>query len=198
MQSSYRIMHKLKVISRVLTLKLRQLIIFVSISIFFPQIGFSLPTDREKEAELSADSATLDQQDHYGEYIGHVEFQQGSTRLKAAKAITKGDEHNKLIEAIALGDKKEQAHYWMQPDINQPILHAYADTIRYYPSKHIVELVGNARIIQGENSFSSDKIIYDLLKKHLVSKGSKQKKTTIIFHPSKKDSAKNFFNEIKS
>lgn len=195
MQSSCRIMHKwAKLKSFLIRNKLINLILC---GMIFTQVGYPLPNDREKPAELSADSAILDQQGHYGEYIGHVDFLQGTTGLKAEKAITKGDEHNKLVEAVAIGSKKEQAHYWMLPGLNQPLFHAYADTIRYYPDKHIVELIGNARIIQGKNSFASDKIVYDIVKQQLISKGNKENRTTIIIHPDKTGTMKNPLAEIK-
>ena len=44
---------------------------------------------------------------------------------------------------------------------NKPPFHAYADTIRYYPLRHLIELIGNARVEQGNNSLSAAKITYD-------------------------------------
>ncbi|WED43895.1 lipopolysaccharide transport periplasmic protein LptA [Legionella cardiaca] len=162
-----------------------------SLVIFFLLIlvnitSFAMPDDREKIAELAADSADLNQQTHRGEYVGRVEFNQGTTHLRAAKAITEGNQQNKLILAIALGDETEQAHYWTQTALNKPLLHAYADMIRYYPERHLVELIGNARITQGDNSFAGPKISYDTEKQHVISKGDTKNRTTIIIHPEKK------------
>ncbi|MDI9818354.1 MULTISPECIES: lipopolysaccharide transport periplasmic protein LptA [unclassified Legionella] len=145
-----------------------------------------MPDDREKIAELSADSADLNQEKHRGEYLGNVKFDQGTTHLRAAKAITEGNKQNKLILAIAIGNEAQQAHYWTQTAEDKPLLHAYADLIRYHPEKHLVELIGNARIAQGNNSFSAPKILYDTVKQHVISKGSGKNRTTIIIHPEKK------------
>ncbi|WP_420795316.1 lipopolysaccharide transport periplasmic protein LptA [Legionella brunensis] len=145
-----------------------------------------MPDDREKVAELTADSADLSQHTHRGEYIGNVEFDQGTTHLRAAKAITEGNQQNKLILAIALGNETAQAHYWTQTALDKPLLHAYADMIRYYPERHLVELIGNARVTQGDNSFSGPKISYDTEKQHVISKGDTKNRTTIIIHPEKK------------
>lgn len=147
---------------------------------------WALPDDRKQMAQLSADTADLNQQTHYGEYTGNVQFDQGTTHLTAAKAITKGNEQNKLTFAIAIGDKTAQAHYWEQTALDKPLLHAFANEIRYYPEQHLIELIGDAHVHQGENSFTAPKISYDTLKKHVVSKNEGAARTTIIFHPEKK------------
>ncbi|WP_028374440.1 lipopolysaccharide transport periplasmic protein LptA [Legionella lansingensis] len=156
------------------------------IMIMASKISFAMPDDREKVAELSADSADLNQQTHRGEYIGNVEFDQGTTHLRAAKAITEGNQQNKLILAVALGDKNAQAHYWTQTAADKPLVHAYADMIRYYPERHLIELIGNARVIQGDNSFSGPKISYDTEKQHVISKADGEKRINIVIHPEKK------------
>lgn len=146
----------------------------------------AMPDDRDKLVELSADSADLNQQTHRGDYIGKVQFDQGTSHLRAASAFTEADEHNKLVLAVAKGDDKEQAHFWTQTALDKPLLHAYADLIRYHPNQHLIELIGNARVSQGENSFSAPKISYDTLKQHVLSKSDGKNRTVIIIHPEKK------------
>lgn len=148
-------------------------------------LSLAMPDDREKILELSADTADLNQQTHHGEYLGNVQLDQGTTHLRAAKAITEGDKQNKLVLAIANGNKKDQAHYWTQTAVDKPLLHAYANTIRYYPNHHLIELIGHARVIQGDNSFAAPKISYDTLQQHVISKSDGKTRTTIIIHPGK-------------
>lgn len=133
-----------------------------------------------------ADSADLNQQQHKGTYIGNVELIQGTSNLKAAKAITHGNEKNQLTLAIAHGNKEKQAHYWTITDPKKPPFHAYANTIRYYPLRHLIELIGDAHVEQGNDSFSADKISYDTVKKHVLSQGNGKKRIVIIYHPEKK------------
>jgi lipopolysaccharide export system protein LptA len=149
------------------------------------KLSLAMPDDREKIIELSADSADLNQQTHRGEYIGSVQFDQGTTHLRATKAVTKGDKQNKLVFAIANGNEKEQAHYWEQTAIDKPLLHAYADIIRYYPNRHLIELIGNARVSQGDSSFAAPQISYDTLKQHVFSKSDGKTRVTIVVHPGK-------------
>ncbi len=149
-------------------------------------VCFALPQDREQVMKLRADSADLNQETHRGLYVGDVQLDQGSTHVEAAEAVTEGDANNKLIRAIAKGSPKAQAHYWVLTATDKPPLHAYADKIIYYPERHLIELIGNARIEQGDNSFSAPKISYDTERQHVVTKRDGNMRTTIIFHPEKR------------
>ena len=141
---------------------------------------YALSTDKEQVMRLMADSADLNQKQHQGTYVGHVELIQGSTNLLAAKAITQVDDKNQIIVAIAHGDNKKQAHYWTITDPKKPPFHAYADLIHYYPARHFIELIGHARVEQGKDSFSAAKISYDTLKQQVLSQGDGKERITII------------------
>ncbi len=161
-------------------------LILISLLIIVSQPCFAMPDDREKILELSANTADINQQTHHGEFSGNVELDQGTTHLRAANAITKGDKQNKLVLAEAKGTKQEQAHLWTLLSLDKPPLHAYADTIRYLPDRNQVELIGNAKVVQGVNFFTAPKIIYDTVKQHIVSKSDGKTRTTITIHPEKK------------
>jgi lipopolysaccharide export system protein LptA len=148
--------------------------------------GYALPSDKEQVMHVVSDSADLSQQNHKGTYTGHVEFIQGTTNLHAASAMTQGNIKNQLTLAIANGSKENPAHYWTETGPNKPPFHAYADTIRYYPLRHLIELIGNAHIEQGANSLSAAKISYDTLEQHIVSQSDGKTRTTIILYPEKK------------
>jgi lipopolysaccharide export system protein LptA len=149
-------------------------------------VGYALPSDKEKVMHVVSDSADLSQQNHKGTYTGNVEFVQGTTNLHAANALTQGNAKNQLTLAIANGNKGQQAHYWTETGPNKPPFHAYADTIRYYPIRHLIELIGNAHIEQGANSLSAAKITYDTVEQHVVSQSDGKTRTTIILYPEKK------------
>lgn len=161
--------------------------LFICFLLLLSQTIAALPEDREKPAQLKANTADLNQQSHRGEYSGKVKFDQGTTHLRATKAITQGDKQNKLISAFAFGDKNKQAHYWEKTSVDKPILHAYADEIRYYAARHLIELKGNARVIQGEDSCTAVNISYDTVKQHVIAKSTGKNRTVIIIHPGKKN-----------
>ena len=152
----------------------------------FSHTLFALPSDREQVAQLAANNAELNQQTHSSHYHGDVRFSQGTTQLQAAKVNTLGDEKNKITFAVAFGNQTAQAHYAEQIAENKPLLHAYADEIRYYPLTHIIELIGHAKVMQGDDSFSAPMIRYDTIKQHVISTNKGLERTVIILHPDKK------------
>ena len=154
--------------------------------LLFTHPGYALPNDRDQIIELHAGSADINQQTHTGIYLQDVQLDQGSTHIRAHKAITTGNEKNQLVLAVIKGNSDAQAHYWTIPAVNKLPMHAYADTIHYFPERHLIELIGNARVEQDHNSFSAPKITYDMLAQHVVSQASGHARTTIIFHPEKR------------
>ena len=150
----------------------------------------ALPDDQSKPLELSANTADLNHQDKHGEYNGRVELDQGTTHLRAAKAITNTDKDNKLVSAFAYGDPSlapgdpdRLAHYWTETAVDKPVMHAFAEIIRYYPKRHLIELIGQARVEQGNDSLAAPKIFYDTLKQHVIAEHDGKTRTMIIFHP---------------
>lgn len=163
----------------------RRLLLRAIILLFVTNLCFALSDDRTQIMQLSAGSADLDQQEHRGIYIEDVKFDQGTTHIRAAKAMTEGNSKNQITKAIIYGNKEAQAHYWTLTDTKKQPMHAFADTIYYYPIEHLIKLVGNARVEQGEDSFSAPSITYDTLRHHVISKSDGQGPTTIVIHPGK-------------
>ena len=156
------------------------------IAFFLSQISFAMPDDNDKTATLSASTASLNQLSHQGEYKGKVALDQGTRHLRADRATTKGDKNNQLTLARAFGNTTTPAHYWEQTALNKPPMHAYAQEIRYYPQRHLIKLIGTARITQGKDSFSAPIIIYDTEKQHVIAEGNKKTPILIIMHNEKK------------
>lgn len=128
---------------------------------------YALPKDSQEPIYVRADSADIQQNRHHGIYTGHVAVDQGSTHIRAGKAVTDGDEHNQLISAMIEGDHNGQAHYWTLQSPDKPELHAYADTIYYYPKQRQIVLKGHAYVLQGENKITASLIRYDIETQHV-------------------------------
>lgn len=167
----------------------KRLRLFFTILWLVTTVCHGLPDDKEKQAVIEANQAELNQLKHKATYKGAVLFTQGSTQLEAHHATTEGNAKNQLVLATAYGNKTKQAHYSTLTDIEKERLHAYADEIYYYPIKHLIELIGNAKISQGKNSFRAGKIRYDTLAQHVLSDTHQGQRTTIILHPEKKHDA---------
>lgn len=150
-------------------------------------VSYALPDDKQKPIELKAGIADINQETHLGTYEQQVELDQGSSHLRADHATTYLTTKNQLEKAVVYGNATDQAHFWTLTEMNKPPLHAYADIIRYFPTQHIIELEGNARVIQGSDSYSAPKIRYDTEHQHVVSSSTKEAQTVIIIHPEKKN-----------
>jgi lipopolysaccharide export system protein LptA len=147
-------------------------------------ICFALPNDAQQVVRFRADSVDINQSTNLGKYIGNVQLDQGTTHVRAAEACTESNQKNQLTKVTIKGNAQMQAHYWTLPTQDKPVVHAYADIIYYYPEKHIIELVGHAKVRQAKNSFSAPKIEYNTLEQHVVSNSAGQStRTTIILHP---------------
>ena len=155
----------------------------VSILLLITPLCFALPTDKNEILNFRANSADINLETHLGTYKDKVELDQGSTHLRASRAMTEVDEKNKLIKVIAEGSKTDQAHFWTLTDEKKPPVHAYANIIRYFPEKHLIQLIGRARVEQGNDSFSAPTIDYDTLHQHVLSQSHSQAQTVIIIHP---------------
>lgn len=148
--------------------------------------AIALPEDAKAVLSVQAGSAELSQQSHLGVYKGGVALDQGSTHIRAASASTQGNAANQLVKAIIQGDAHTQAHYWSLLSLDKPMLHAYADTLIYYPIQQEVELIGHARVEQGKHTFTAAVIQYNLKTQHVSTKPMPGEQTTITIYPEQK------------
>lgn len=143
---------------------------------------FALPEDKSEILHLSASTADINQKTHRGAYHGKIEFDQGTTHLRADDAITIGDKDNHIIKAIAKGGS-EPAHFWTQAKKDEAPMHAYAKTIIYEPNLFRIQLIGEAKVLQGDNSFSAPKIVFNTKTQHVITTPDAHSQTVIIIHP---------------
>lgn len=158
--------------------------------LFFNATAFALEDDKNQPLYLQADTVSIDKKTGESQYIGNVSVTQGSMHLIAAKATVYTNADNQVKEAIAEGDQHVQAHYTVLNDEKKPPLNAYADIIHVYPEKHIVYLIGHAKVIQGEDTYEAPEIEYNSEKQQVFSKKSPQGKTVIVIHPQSSSTVK--------
>lgn len=114
----------------------------------------------------------------YAESKKPVTFVQGLTHIQAAGARIEFNSHNQIKTVIIKGN---QAHFWTQKVIADPVTHAFADIIYYYPQKNLIKLKGHAKVKQAKNEFNAEIINYNTLLQQVNSQaGSKSIK--MIFY----------------
>ncbi len=156
---------------------LRLILLCISLS------GFALSEDTTQPVLFHADSADINPQLHIGTYLENVALDQGSTHIRATKAITLTNTKNELISAVIDGSTKTQAHYWSLQAPEKPMLHAYADKICYCPQSHQIVLSGRAHIEQGHNKIDAHTICYNTLTQQVNMPFHSGLQTVMIIQP---------------
>jgi len=140
----------------------------------------ALTEDKQYPVNLQAERISFNQRTHQTRCTNNVRLDQGSTHLRAARAMALIDEHHHLKLAIAKGDHKTQAHAWTTFTLDKPDVHAWADVIRYYPRTERLILLGHARLMQEPNTFLAPKITYDMKNHHVITSTQGTDRTHIV------------------
>lgn len=155
-------------------------VLLSSFIVSIPALGFALADDSKQPATIVADSGYMDYGANITIFNGNVVMEQGSTQLTAEKVIVYTDDQDKLVKAIAYG---ERAHYQTLPREGDAVLHALAKTIEYYADENLVILLGDGLVEQGNRRLQGERIIYDRAKETLTSAPQPQKRTVITINP---------------
>ena len=151
--------------------------------------SFALSTDKQQPALLQADSATINHKTGISVYTGHVKLVQGSTVITADVLTTLSTNQNQLELATAIGNP---ATYSTLPDNTTMMFNASALTLKYQVPSQQVDLTGNAKALQGNDSFAGPHIIYDIKQQLVISPPSDQGHTTILIQPTQKVTLPNY------
>jgi lipopolysaccharide transport protein LptA len=160
---------------------------FFLLSIIISLPVFSLPDDKEKPIHFTAGIIEWDQIHYKGTFKNKVSFLQGTTELYAESGYSLGDAEHQFNKIVVLGNEKQQAHFIVQPELKQPVVHAYADKMIYLPSKKLIELYGNVKVTQGRYHFTAPYLQYNTEEKKMLTKASQKELTILTVDPEKND-----------
>jgi len=144
---------------------------------------FALPGDDQQTMHINSDASTFNYKTGTNIYEGHVKIDQGTTHLIADRVVTTSNNKHKISEAIAYG-LTQLAEYTTLPKPGDPIFHAKAKVIKFYPAKSLVFLAGDVIVTQGKNSFQGPVITYNMKDQIVTAPPSKTGRATIIIEPS--------------
>ncbi len=142
----------------------------------------ALPTDKSQPIHISADSASRNDQTGITLYTGQVEVSQGSMLING-ESVELHQNASGVSVIIANG---APAHYQQRPKADQEITHAYGNTLNYNTLTQELTITGQAKVSQGSDTFSGDRIIYDMKKStvHAFSdKRSKGSRVQMVIQP---------------
>ncbi len=122
----------------------------------------ALTTDREKDIQIEADSAEIDDAARITTYRGDVIITQGSLRITGSKVTIYYDENSDFIKLISTG---KPARFRQLPDgkkdIDSNYQVAHSQRMEYFKKKDLIILLGNAVYGQGGSKVAADRIEYD-------------------------------------
>lgn len=133
---------------------------------------------------IEADNAKILEKEGKSVYSGHVVLIQGNTRLTADK-ITVLSEKGKLSRISAEG-KPVTYHQANQPEATD--ITAEAEKVDYFANENRVVLLNNAKLTQGRNVFSGNRIEYNANTEIVTAQQSEtgKERVQVIIHPEKK------------
>ncbi len=153
-----------------------------------PFAAHALKEDVNKPIEVEADSVEIDEGSGKSTYKGNVVLTQGSIRLKADSITviqheTKSDQIKVVGRPATLTQKSTKG----KKEIKGRSLR-----MEYFIDSDILYLIGNASLVQGKDTFKSDRIAYDrkksLIKGGTSAKGKRRVRVTIKSNKKKKTS----------
>jgi lipopolysaccharide export system protein LptA len=121
----------------------------------------ALDTDKYAVMHVASESATYDRNQNTITYLGHVQGDQGSSKVDGDKMVVykMPDSGSKIRQVVIYGNP---AHYSTLPSANKSRVYVEALKITYDPEKKTVLLEEHGRVNQDGNIFSGPHIWYDM------------------------------------
>lgn len=123
-------------------------------------MAMAMPDDARQAIHITADSATRNDQTGITLYKGDVLLTQGSMKV-TGDSIELRQTGASVSTIIAKG---RPAEFQQRPAANKEVTHAYGEVLDYNIRTKELEITGQAKISQGSDSFSGNRIIYDMNK----------------------------------
>ena len=145
--------------------------LLILLMVFVTSLVLALPEDTKEPIEIEAQTVAVDETTGFNEFSGDAEVRQGSLLL-LAELIQVQTKNEKVISMLAKGSLEKPAKYIQNQENQARFVEATATLITYDVDEGMILLVGNAHLIQGFDSFSGDKLSYDIDNNRVIVKGS--------------------------
>jgi len=131
----------------------------------------ALPDDQYQPIHITADTATINDKTGITTYTGNVVITQGSILIEADR-VDMYRNNEGVEKLIAQG---APAHFRQQPEINSPFSDAWGLHIVYLIDDETLTITQQAKVVQEQDTFTGEKIIYNLAKSIVDAFGSSDK-----------------------
>ncbi|MCB1737161.1 MAG: lipopolysaccharide transport periplasmic protein LptA [Gammaproteobacteria bacterium] len=130
--------------------------------------SWALATDRDQPVYIEADYADIDQLNHVTVYRGNVKIRQGSIGIWGDVVTIYTDQNNDLIKAFSDAKAGSLARFKQMPDDKPDEVWGEGERLEYWAIDNLVKIFRRGKLWQGEDVFTSHRILYDTAKEVLV------------------------------
>lgn len=134
-------------------------------------VAVALESDASAPIEIVADRLELDNRAGTAVYIGDVEMQQGSMKLTADRVEIERNEQGEVSLVTAIGEN-ERAYLEQKPAPDDPIVRGWGRTVIYHADQRRVELIDQAELHQGGDTFRGAYVEYFLDRRQVQARSS--------------------------
>ena len=145
--------------------------LLILLMVFVTSLVLALPEDAKQPIEIEAQSVVVDETTGLNKFSGNAEVRHGSLLL-FAELIQVQTDNEEVVSMIAKGSLEKPAKYIQSQENQARFVEATATKITYDVNAGMIFLVGNARLVQGFDSFSGNTLNYDINNDKVVVKGS--------------------------
>jgi lipopolysaccharide export system protein LptA len=131
-------------------------------------LAAALPEDRTQPIQLEASRGQIDQKTGISVYEGNVVITQGSMRL-TADTVTIHIKDNNFQRMEATGNP---ANLRYKPTADKPEIQGASKRVEYDVVSAKVIMSGGAKLTQGQDTFSGDRVEYDLNEDKVRARGA--------------------------
>lgn len=147
--------------------------------LLFPGIAPALQSDKDQPIYIEADAVDIDDRNGTSIYKGNVVLTQGSIVMTADKVtVTQRQEQTDQIEAVG-----RPVTFQQDTDDGKGTIKGRAKKTEYSANGETLYMIGDAVLIQGKDTFKSDRIVYDraraIVKAGASAKGKERVRVTI-------------------
>lgn len=125
-----------------------------------PLAAQALPEDRQQPIRISADRASMNERTGVTVYTGNVEIIQGSMVIRGAKIVLHRSDAG-VQRIISTGSP---AQFQQKPSADQPLTKAYGERMDYRVTEQEITITESARVDQGQDTFTGERIVYNMEK----------------------------------
>ena len=119
----------------------------------------ALPEDRNHPIHISADSASINENTGITVYSGNVEISQGSMLIRGARVELHRNQNGDVNRIISTG---APAEFQQQPRADDPVTKAFGQRMEYRIDAREVTITREARVEQGKDTFTGQRIVYNM------------------------------------